>query len=710
MLAVLVWAVLRAFRVHNVIYQRLAWTAVLAGSLLMPLLLPLAPHWARLSFPIIPATAPVHRLQAALSPAVSPASRIAVPSIIPGPIASISTRVATPHRSLRTYEAVRPIEPVENAPVISARSESAHDAARPIGLARPGLSFLTWIALAYLLVAAALFVRLLLGFLTAFSLWRSATPVAPGITAIIDADIRSTLNLRTSHKVSSPVTIGSGIVLPADYATWTEEKLRIVLAHEHSHVIQRDFHLLTLASLYTAVTWFSPLGWWLKHKLSDLGEAISDRSGLNAASNRTAYAQILLEFAAAPRPTLIGVAMARPSSISRRIERLLNDSYLRHAFSASSRTRLAVLLLPVVLFAGAVLVRVQAATNPAQTAAVIAPVAANAAAASAPERVAQTATIAALDETSSIAVESSPAESPEPSVDSPADLAEMALADAPTPAEFTPAAEPAAAGNAPSESEATFDRNLTFDGQLQLSVATGSGHIRITRGAANQLRIHGVVKANHNGDTSKVQEIAANPPIEQAGNKITIGGHNDERLRNISIDYDIEAPADASLSAATGSGDIYDTGVGHGAKLETGSGSIKATGLEGGFKAQTGSGNISVEGNGQGDAAVQTGSGDIEVKGVNGALKAQTGSGEIKIAGTPSSAWKLETGSGSIELAVGSAPMTLNAITGSGRITTDQPMTVNGTLDDEHHHLHAQVNGGGPEVSIVTGSGSIHIR
>ena len=153
------------------------------------------------------------------------------------------------------------------------------------------------------------------------------------------------------------------------YTSWTQEKLRIVLAHERSHVRQYDFHLQILAALYAALAWFSPLGWWLKRKLSDLGEAISDRSGLDAASNRSAYAQILLEFAAAPRPTLIGVAMARPSSISRRIERLFNDSYLRHAFSGSARARVAVLLVPVLLFAGTALVRVQAASQPADTAA-----------------------------------------------------------------------------------------------------------------------------------------------------------------------------------------------------------------------------------------------------------------------------------------------------------------------------------------------------
>lgn len=169
------------------------------------------------------------------------------------------------------------------------------------------------------------------------------------------------LYLRASDAVSSPVTIGSAIVLPADYSTWESEKLRIVLAHERSHIRQGDFYLQLLAGIYAALVWFSPLGWWLKRKLSDLAEAISDRAGLEEAADRTSYAQVLLQFAAAPRPTLIGVAMARSGSLSRRIERLLNDVSFRQAFSGSRRALATVLVIPVALFAATALVRVQAA-------------------------------------------------------------------------------------------------------------------------------------------------------------------------------------------------------------------------------------------------------------------------------------------------------------------------------------------------------------
>jgi DUF4097 and DUF4098 domain-containing protein YvlB len=256
------------------------------------------------------------------------------------------------------------------------------------------------------------------------------------------------------------------------------------------------------------------------------------------------------------------------------------------------------------------------------------------------------------------------------------------------------------------KSEATFDRSLSFSGTLALSVSTASGDITFTRGTANQIRIHGIVKANQNGDPAEVQKIAANPPIEQNGNTVRIGAHQ-QNLHNISISYQIEAPADAILNASSASGDIADTGVGNGAKLNTASGNIKASGLQGGFKVQTASGDIAIDNAGRGDAWAQTGSGDIDVKGVNGALTAQTGSGTIKAAGTPSSPWKLQAGSGDIHLATGSAPMDIDASTGSGDISAPSSGAMQYSKD--HHHVQAQLNGGGPEVRAATGSGDIRI-
>src|ERR1700740_1983056 len=119
---------------------------------------------------------------------------------------------------------------------------------------------------------------------------------------------------------------------------------------------------------------------------------------------------------------------------------------------------------------------------------------------------------------------------------------------------------------------ATFERNLSVNGRVELTVSTGSGYIHLTRGSDSQVHIYGKVHSNNWGDNNdaRVHEIAANPPIEQTGNIIRIGTHH-ENLHNVSIDYEIQAPGNSYLEAGSGSGDVKVEGVGDNAKISTGS-------------------------------------------------------------------------------------------------------------------------------------------
>jgi hypothetical protein len=255
--------------------------------------------------------------------------------------------------------------------------------------------------------------------------------------------------------------------------------------------------------------------------------------------------------------------------------------------------------------------------------------------------------------------------------------------------------------------EQTFERTLSVNGRVELSVATGSGNIHITQGSGSQIHIFGRVKSNWGGNDEKVRDIAAHPPIEQTGNIVRIGVRH-ENLHNISIDYEIQAPAESFLDAGSGSGNVVDNGVGENAKLNTGSGNIQATGLRGNFTVATGSGNIYAEQISAGDVKAETGSGNIEVKNIKGSLRAETGSGGIKAGGAPTAPWHLQTGSGGVELWVGDAPVTLDADSGSGSIHTDREMLTQGSTD--RHHVTGKLNGGGPTVRVETGSGDIRVH
>lgn len=256
-------------------------------------------------------------------------------------------------------------------------------------------------------------------------------------------------------------------------------------------------------------------------------------------------------------------------------------------------------------------------------------------------------------------------------------------------------------------SEATFERTLTVGSHADLTVQTGSGTIRLTRGSGNTIHIFGRVRSSWGANDDRVREIANHPPIEQTGSIVRIGVRHMD-LHNISIDYEVEAPADAYLNASTGSGQINDDGVGVNTRLSTGSGSIHATGLQGTTALGTGSGSIYAEQAGQGDVKAETGSGSIELHNVHGGLRAETGSGSIKAEGAPTAAWRLETGSGSVEVWTGNAAFTLDAESGSGGIQVDREIVQEGKTS--RHHVQGRVGGGGPTVRVETGSGGIRIH
>lgn len=718
---------LRVFRVRNVVAQKAAWTFVLVAALAMPLLRPLTARWHVLPagpsilLPAHPMTL-LEELQAKIqahAPSSSKAATLGVGTPQGNspwgekPSASGVRAAQNPDGKETQPDASRaPQRQTAGAPArLDASLVVNHSSPRPDRLRFTLSGFASGL---YLGVVGLLLFRLALGLAATLRLWATAEEVPPSAKSGFPASLR----LRASTRIHSPVTIGSAILLPADFESWDEEKLRIVLAHECSHIRQGDFYLQLLAGLYAALLWLSPLGWWLKRELADLAEAISDRAGIEAAQSRTTYAQILLEFAAMPRTTAIGVAMARPGSLARRIERFLNDHAFRQSFAGGRRALVAVILVPVALFAAAAMVRVEAApvVHSAKKA-LIASAATLTVLAPAPQ-----ADTAGLDEQqieedqqvsdlavdgSALTTQANPAVTPEPE-SQPAALPEIAVA-LPLPSLFrVTAIAPVAAGASEDDDARTrsFDRTLSVSGDAQLMVSTGSGNIHLTHGSANQIRIHGKIHAHRRASEEEVNAIATNPPIEQSGNVIRIGPH-EEQWHDISIDYEIEAPAGTLLAANSGSGDIVDEGVGQNAKLETGSGDIRASGLQGAFLVKTGSGNITAEQTGQGDVKAETGSGNIEIKDIHGSFHAQTGSGDIKATGTPSARWDLQTGSGNIEFWPGNVPLTLDASTGSGSVRTDHEMLVKGSLD--HHHITGNLNGGGPLVRAETGSGDIHV-
>jgi hypothetical protein len=323
---------LRLMRIEQVSAQRTAWLLALAGALAMPVLV-----GAQIGPRLLPELAVVKQL-------VAP--RLATPA---------AAQPAAERPALRSvYGDYRgPLSNAgmaQDAPLIDAApaSDDGHD---DVQLANTAFSLAVF---GYCMVAAILSLRLCAGVGFALRLRNRAERV------IFSFDPQ--LDVRTSVRVATPVTIGSSVLLPGNYTSWDGATLRIVLSHERAHVRQKDFLIQTLAGLHCALFWFNPFSWWLQRQLAELGEALSDCAAVEQAESRTGYAEILLAFATRARWPLTAVAMASASNLTPRIERLLNDRGFERSFAKAQRLPIiAAGVVALAMFASTSMVRVHAA-------------------------------------------------------------------------------------------------------------------------------------------------------------------------------------------------------------------------------------------------------------------------------------------------------------------------------------------------------------
>lgn len=268
-------------------------------------------------------------------------------------------------------------------------------------------------------------------------------------------------------------------------------------------------------------------------------------------------------------------------------------------------------------------------------------------------------------------------------------------------------------------SDNQFERTLNVSGQPDLYVATGSGNITIHPGTGNQIHVVGHVHVGWNmfgisgsvgSIKARIDRIVANPPIVQDGNTVRVGESNDHELfNNVSIDYDISAPAGVALNLHSGSGDIESDHLGRYLSASSGSGNVRAHGVHGPAELGTGSGDIELEQEGAGDVKAKTGSGNIKVHGLNGSFTARSGSGDIEGDGRLTGPANLANGSGNIKLHLTpDAHFNLEASTGSGDIHIHFPGAPE-QGDNSRHHMTAPINGGGAPLEVRTGSGNIEI-
>lgn len=183
---------------------------------------------------------------------------------------------------------------------------------------------------------------LLIGFARLVWIESRSAPVLDGKWPDIAADIarryrlvRPPLLLQSDHPALL-ATWGlrrSKVILPAAAPAWTEDRIRLVLGHELAHVRRSDWFVQIAAELVRTIYWFNPILWIGCRRLRQESEQACDDAVLQMGIEGPAYATHLLDlartFRAHRRMWFPAPAIARPSSLERRVRAMLNTQVNR---------------------------------------------------------------------------------------------------------------------------------------------------------------------------------------------------------------------------------------------------------------------------------------------------------------------------------------------------------------------------------------------
>jgi beta-lactamase regulating signal transducer with metallopeptidase domain len=187
-----------------------------------------------------------------------------------------------------------------------------------------------------------------------------AAPVSDGPWVAIAADISRRLGLvrpprllETDHP-SLLVTWGlvtPKIILPRAARTWTDDRIAVVLRHELAHIRRGDWVVQMAGEILRTAYWFNPVVWVACSRLRLESEQACDDEVLSSGVDGSDYATHLVELArvlkAESAPRLPAPAVARSSSLERRIHAMLDARLSRTPSTRTTRIVTAAALVTV---------------------------------------------------------------------------------------------------------------------------------------------------------------------------------------------------------------------------------------------------------------------------------------------------------------------------------------------------------------------------
>lgn len=361
-----------AFRRFSAATRHLVWASALCAALLLPFL-SFIKMW---EVPVLPA-----RMLAFDAPGAQDLDgKVEASETRPAHVPSDASHVAGDlTRSSRAGAAARRGSEVRSGADVT---QELLPATNPAAGARPGneatvrttpllLPRLLKFALAVWLTGLLLVLcKLLAGFIATRLLTRRAAEFdEPELNALFtsllaEINLKSKVRLLRSERTSMPVVCGilrPAVMLPAEADAWSEERRRMVLLHELTHVTRRDCLTQMMAQMTCAFYWFNPFIWFAARRLRVEREQACDDYVLSIGTKPSVYASHLLDIArsAHERPVFdwsqtTSVAMARRSQLEGRLLAILSKENKRGAVSRVALTGLLALTCVLLLTLAAV--------------------------------------------------------------------------------------------------------------------------------------------------------------------------------------------------------------------------------------------------------------------------------------------------------------------------------------------------------------------
>jgi DUF4097 and DUF4098 domain-containing protein YvlB len=238
-----------------------------------------------------------------------------------------------------------------------------------------------------------------------------------------------------------------------------------------------------------------------------------------------------------------------------------------------------------------------------------------------------------------------------------------------------------------------WSKTYTLTGKPELRIETSDANIRVTTWDQN------TIEAKVETSRYKIGEGGIRVEEHQTGDSVNIDVRFPHHAVSVEwgqhrVDILIQMPREGSVHLETGDGKIELSGLKGDMELHSGDGSETLDGVDGKLHASTGDGHINAQGRFD-ELELRTGDGHVEARATAGS--------------TLSTGWRLETGDGNVSLEIpGELAADVDLHTSDGHIDLDMPLVTEGKIREGE--IHGKLNGGGSQLRIRTGDGSIHLR